>query len=248
MNVLWSIILGAVQGLTEFLPVSSSGHLVIVQQLVPGFDQPGVLYDTVLHAGTLTSVIYVFRKKVFKLSKKYLLLLVVGTVPVAVIGYFAKSAVESLFENLSIVGLALIITGVLNLITNRFSFQNKSVKTLDSLKIGIAQAFALIPGISRSGATIFAGTKLGIDETKAVEFSFILSIPAIIGANALQLVSLGPESNLPIFQYIVGFLSSMVFGIYAIRLVFKLLKERKFSFFGYYCLLLGLVVLLTRIF
>ena len=119
MNIFTSALLGVIQGLTEFLPVSSSGHLVIVQSMIPGFSQPGVLFDVVLHAGTLSAIVYYFRKEILKLKVKYIYYIVVGTLPVVVIGYFFRPLAETFFTNLRLVGAALMVTGVINLFVDR---------------------------------------------------------------------------------------------------------------------------------
>ena len=154
MNPVWAIILGTIQGLTEFLPISSSGHLVITQKLIPGFSQPGVLFDVVVHLGTLFAVLVFFRKKILSLKKQYIFLLLAGTVPVALIGFFFATPIESLFENVRLVGFALLLTGFVNLLTDKANGKTKEISFSNSFFIGLAQAVAIIPGISRSGTTI----------------------------------------------------------------------------------------------
>ena len=243
MNILWAIILGLIQGLTEFIPVSSSGHLVLAQQLIPGFSQPGILFDVVLHLATLIAVFYFFRKTILRLSKDYLLLLVVGTIPAAAIGYFFQNQLEAMFGSANTLGIELLITGVLNVLVDKTKTTKKVVSVSNSFAIGVAQAVAIIPGISRSGATIFTGVKLGIDREKAAEFSFLLSIPAILGANFLQLAThgLGGIDN-PSF-YVVGFIFALISGYLSIRVVYKYLMGNRFRVFGYYCFILGFLVI-----
>jgi len=246
MNIFWSLVLGAVQGLTEFLPVSSSGHLVLVQQLVPSFNQPGVLYDVVLHMGTLLAVVIVYWKKIIKIDLKFVKLLIIGTLPAVFVGLIFQDIVESAFSSLVVVGLALLVTGILNIKVDRFTPNKKTITPRNSLLVGLAQGVAIIPGISRSGSTIFAGVKAGITREKAVEFSFILSIPAVMGAGVLQIIKHGFVSVINLPFYFSGFVSAMLFGILAIKLVLKLLKSNKFSFFGYYCITVGIITLLTQ--
>lgn len=239
MNLFWSVFLGILQGLTEFLPISSSGHLVIAQSLIPGFNQPGVLFDTVLHLATLFAIVYFFRKRIFALSRKYYFLLMLGSIPAALIGFLFQKNFEQSFSNVHRVGIELIITGILNLMIDKVKTRKKTISYKDSFLVGISQAIAIIPGISRSGATIFTGIKLGIDRKKAAEFSFLLSIPAILGANILQLISHGSDASLNIPLYFFGFIAAFFSGFLSINVVLKTLSERRFRVFGIYCLLLG---------
>ena len=243
MNLFTSILLGILQGLTEFLPVSSSGHLVIVQQFIPNFDQPGVLFDTVLHAGTFFSVLFYFRKKIVRLSFRYLGLLGIGTIPAVIFGFLFQDLLESLFTNLKIVGITLILTGAMNYFTDRLNTRKEKISKKDSLFIGFFQAVAIIPGISRSGSTIFSGAMRGISKTKAAEFSFLLSIPAVLGANLLQIFSYQETINLSL-NYLTGLVSAFVSGYLAIFLVYRFLISGKFKIFAYYTFALGMIVLL----
>jgi len=244
MNYFWAVVLGAIQGITEFLPVSSSGHLVLVQELIPNFTQPGVFFDTMLHAGTLVSVIYVFWKSLMKLDKKYIYMLFLGSIPAGLVGIFLNDYIEILFGSTKLVSVALIVTGFVNLATNKLKEQKQEVKEKSALTIGIAQALAIIPGISRSGSTIYAGVARGVSKEQAAEFSFLLSIPAVLGANLIQFAEFTSSNTLPVSFYLAGFVSSVFFGVVAIKLVLRFLKEKRFDLFGYYCLLAGLVFLL----
>lgn len=242
MDLIYAIILGAIQGLTEFLPVSSSGHLVVAQTLIPNFSQPGVLFDVVLHLGTLLSVIIIYRKKLLKLDLKYLGLIVAGTVPAVVVGFLFQDQLELMFAGLNFVAISFIITGIMNLAVDRFNSLKEKIDFKDSFIIGIAQAVAIIPAISRSGSTIFAGSALGIKKENVAEFSFILSIPAILGATVLQLVTYGGTVNILAPYYILGFISSLVFGILSIKIALKLLLTKNFKIFGIYCIILGAII------
>ena len=244
MNLFYAIFLGALQGLTEFLPVSSSGHLVLAQSLIPGFSQPGVLFDVILHFGTFFAVIFYFRKQIFKFNKNYLMLLIIGTIPAALLGYFFQDFFEGLFSNRQIVGFALIITAVMNFLTDRYRENDGVVENTKSFIIGIAQAIAIVPGISRSGSTIFAATRLGVKKEKAAEFSFLLSLPAVAGANILQLSKYHGQIDSNLSLYFVGFIFSFLFVILSIYLVLKLLLKSKFKYFGWYCLLVGILAIL----
>lgn len=244
MNVLWVVILGIVQGFTEFLPVSSSGHLVILQSLIPSFDQPGVLFDVILHLGTTVAVVYFFRKTIINAFKDNFWFFVVGTVPAGLVGFFFRSQLESMFANVKLVGLTLIITAILNYVTDKTASGKNKFTGKNALLIGTAQALAIVPGISRSGATIFAGVKSGIDKKKAAEFSFILSIPAILGASVLQLFYHGVNGITDPLNYFFGFIAAFISGFFAIGFVLKTLHQKRFKYFGYYCLIVGVLVLL----
>lgn len=243
MSYIWSLVLGVLQGFTEFLPVSSSGHLVLVQSLIPGFSQPGVLFDVCLHFGTLFAVLFFFRKRLFKLSFKYILYIVVATIPAVIVGFLLKDYIHRLFSSVTVVGVALIFTGLLNYLTSKHKEEEKSLDYKKSIFVGLMQAFAIIPGISRSGSTIFAGVKSGLSSKDAAEFSFLISVPAIIGANILEIyLSWGEKINY--IPYIIGFIAAFISGILAIKLVLKLLEEKKFKIFAFYCLALGIITLL----
>ena len=246
MNFLSSALLGLIQGLTEFLPVSSSGHLVLAQSLIPGFSQPGVLFDITLHMGTLLAVVFYFKKKLFSLSKNYIFFLIVGTVPAVLVGLIFGDYLESLFSSASATAFQLMVTGVLNILVD-FIPKGEGVVTLkNSLFMGIAQAVSIIPGISRSGATIFTGVAAKLDRTKVAEFSFLLSIPAILGAMVYQLAKYGVGSVENPTYYLVGFLISLVVGFLSINIVFKFLLGRLFKVFGIYAIALGLAFLLLK--
>ena len=244
MNFVSAVILGFLQGMTEFLPVSSSGHLVIAQSFIPGFTQPGVLFDVILHLGTTVAVLFYFRKKIYSISKEKIIVVVVGTIPAGIIGVLFKTEIEGLFSSVKLVGLALLATGLMDFGTDRFSGRKQVVSKLDGLMIGIGQAFAILPGVSRSGTTIFVGTSQGIRRQEAAEFSFLLSVPAIIGAGVVELVSHGATNHLPILVYMGGLISAFLTGILAISLVLRLLTEEKFKYFAVYCLIIGIAVLI----
>ena len=241
MNIFQAVFLGILQGLTEFLPVSSSGHLVLAQHLIPNFSQPGVLFDVILHAGTLCSVLFYFRKSIFKLDSKYLKMIIVGTIPVGLLGFLFQFQIELLFTSAKLVGFALLITAIMNYLTN--SKYCRKIGTYKGLSlaflVGVFQFFALIPGISRSGSTIFAGTKFGFKKEEAAKFSFLLSIPAVLGANLVQITKYGFSEHLPSVSCFLGFVAAFVSGFFAIGLVFNILKQGKFKIFATYCVILG---------
>lgn len=245
MSPIHSIFLGLVQGLTEFLPVSSSGHLVITQRLLPGFSQPGILFDIILHFGTLSAVLVYFRKKLTSyLHISYLQILAAGTLPAVILGLLFKNQIEVIFGNIRLVGCALIITGLFNYFTDKMKLKNNELRTGNVFIIGLFQALAIIPGLSRSGSTIFAGVFQGINKKKAAEFSFILSVPAVLGANLLEIFSAGNSSFQNLNLYIIGFMMAFLTGIVSLKLVFKFLTQKSFKYFAYYCFVVGMVIIL----
>lgn len=243
MNYFTASLLGILQGLTEFLPLSSSGHLVIAQHAVPGFYQPGVFFDAILHAGTLMSVFFFFKGKIVNFFKKHISLIIIATIPAFVIGFLFQSVIESFFDSIRIVGFALLLTGIMNLLTDKAKPKGKKISQKDSLVVGIFQGISLIPGISRSGATIFSASTLGVDKRKAAEFSFIISIPAVTGANILQIAKYNASGGVAAGHYLIGFLAAFISGYLAIFLVFDTLKKGKFKVFAAYCILLGGIIL-----
>lgn len=257
MDFYQAIILGVIQGLTEFLPVSSSGHLVIAQSLIPGFSQPGVLFDVILHAGTLLAVVLYFRKRIISLDKRMFLFLMLGSIPAGFVGFLFKDFLEDLFSNPQAVGVALLATGVMNWAvdtvkrkTHKQSLplrgNEKRIGWVDTVVVGVFQAIAIIPGISRSGSTIFAGVWQGIKKEDAAEFSFLLSIPAVGGAIFLQLLDYNGDSFNYIF-YLSGAVTALVVGYASIGLLMKLLVQRYFKIFAVYCFIVGLTTLILTI-
>lgn len=248
MDIFSAALLGIVQGLTEFLPISSSAHLVIIQELLPNFSQPGILFDVFLHGGTLLAVIFYYRQKLWELvtfkNPHLMWMLAIGTIPAGLAGYFLNDLFESMFSSLFWVGITLMISGVMNWFVD--TRKEKALRAqrpggISSLVIGIFQAIAIVPGISRSSATIFSGTMLGIDKKQAADFSFLLSIPAILGAVVLQLTKHGTAVSDPA-PYVVGFILSGVVGYFSIGWLLSLLAQNKYKIFAFYCLVLGLTV------
>lgn len=243
MTPFWVIILGIVQGLTEFLPISSSGHLVLFQKLIPGFSQPGVLFDVILHFGTLAAVFFYFRKKILNLSQRYIILIIVGTLPTLFLGFFFRKEFESMFSSDKFLGYEFMITGILNILIDLPVKKKVNLGVVNSFLIGIAQAISIIPGISRSGATIFTGVRLGIDRQRIAEYSFLLSVPAILGANILEIMEFGAKDSLNV-NYVLGFLASFVTGIASIGIVMDTLTKKRFKILGFYAIFVGAITLL----
>lgn len=245
MNGLFAGLLGVVQGLTEFLPVSSSGHLVLFQKLIPGFSQPGITFDVILHFGTLFAVVFYFRKDLLKINLKYLWFLGIGTIPAVLVGLFAKDWVEGLFDSGSTLWLEFLASAFINFLIWKIIPKKGEVNTKNSFVTGIAQAIAIIPAISRSGATIFSGLAQGIKAEEAIKYSFLLSVPAVLGANILEISKIsGNLGGINAYEYLIGFFAAFISGFFAIKLVSKLLLNRKFLWFAIYCVAISIVTLL----
>ena len=274
MDIIQAIILGIVQGLTEFLPVSSSAHLVLVPQLIGvtyASDAQAVAFDTLLHLGTLVAVIAYFWRDIISIimglvssildifkgnfktglkedsSKKLAWLLVIGTIPAALAGILFHKQFDALFSNVVAVGFFLIITGILLWTAERVKTGHKEVKDItlkNALVIGIFQAFAIAPGISRSGATISAGLFLGVERELAARYSFLLAIPAIAGAAAVQFKDIGVGLEANTAALVAGFLSAVIVGFLAIGLLLKIIRERTLRVFAYYCWIVGALTLI----
>ncbi len=250
MDIFDALILGIVQGLTEFLPISSSGHLVLGQSIL-NIDQPGNEYEVLVHLGTLLSVIVVFFQDIKQLllslnSKKtqtFILFLLIGTLPAVAIGFGFKVHINKLFENVNAVGIALIFTGVILYGSSLIHKHEKDHSLITSILIGFAQAIAIIPGISRSGMTISAALFLGLSSKEAARFSFLLSIPVIIGAGLLTATDLQGELSLTVPVMITGFASSLCIGVLALKWLLNWLEQGKFHYFGFYCMVIGTLTL-----
>lgn len=241
MNIFTALFLGLVQGITEFLPVSSSAHLVFFQQLLPGFSQTGVVFDVLLHVATTIAVIVYFRTALLKLTVRQGLFLVVGTIPAAIAGILFRSELESLFGSVFWAGVTLAITGFLNLYVDRVKPSEKKITFLDSVFIGVAQAVAIIPGISRSGATIFTGTFLGIKREEVAQYSFLLSIPAILGASVVELHAHGFATNGYLFTYLAAAVVAGITAYLSIGFLLRSLQTNRYRYFGYYAIVVGVL-------
>lgn len=256
MELIKAVILGIVQGLTEFLPVSSSGHLVIGSKIL-NYNDPGIAFEVFLHCGTLVAVIIVFRKDLLTMLRSLIvppairqtdprlnrlfhwnIYIVLATLPAVIFGLLVKDSIGQIFDNLLITFGLLAITGILMLLTRYIHDKGAELNCPRSLVIGIAQAMAIMPGLSRSGSTIFAGMVLGINRETAARFSFIMSIPAILGAVVLKLNDMiaEPPPAEQLTAIAVGSLASAISGYYAIVLLMSLVKRGKLQWFGYYCL------------
>ncbi|TSA25065.1 undecaprenyl-diphosphatase UppP [bacterium] len=262
MTALKSIILGIVQGLTEFLPVSSSGHLVIFQKLLK-FNDPSVLFEIAVHLGTLVAVIIYFRKDIWEIIQsifnwrkdapkniKYahhlLFHLIIASVITAIIGFAFKDIFESLFENTVLVGFMLIITGGILFASDKIrNTTKKKMSVPSSLLVGFAQSIAIIPGISRSGATITTGIFTGRTRDLATRFSFLLSIPAILGATILKIKNMqsAMSSSEVVLNFILGGIVAAIVGYFAISFLIKMIKQAELFYFSIYCWIIGIITI-----
>lgn len=258
MSWLEALILGIIQGLTEFLPVSSSGHLEISKFILGDTSLPeeSLLMTVVLHAATAISTLVVFRKDVaeiisglfqFKWNDQtiFSLKIIASMIPAGLVGVFYNEEIEALFGGrLLLVGFMLIVTAILLLLADRAKTSEKGVGYWDAIIIGISQAIAIMPGISRSGATISTSVLLGIDRSKAARFSFLMVVPLILGAMAKDLMSgeINYEST-HMIPLIVGFIAAFITGILACTWMIALVKKAKLSWFALYCLVVGLVAI-----
>ena len=276
MGFLSSIFLGLVQGIAEFLPISSSGHLSLFQHFF-GLTEAGLFFDVLLHLGTLIAIFVYYWRDIVNLVKAFLrlvtglfskkkkgarkgrkdpgarmiLMLIVATLPLFVI-LPIKDKVESLHSNTIFVGCALIVTGCILFFSDRMAKGKKTVRSatlLDALLVGVGQAVAVVPGLSRSGTTISAGMLRGFSRKFAVRFSFLLSIPAVLGANIISIgdaVAAGIDTSL-LPAYIAGTVVAAVSGYFAIRLVNSLADKGKFGSFAYYCWGIGAAAVIATL-
>ena len=256
MNEIDAIILGVIQGLTEFLPVSSSGHLEITRELLDTNQLPSdnLLMTSVLHFATALSTILVFRKDIYdlikglfdkenKTSKSYVIKILIAIVPAGLVGFLLSDEIEFLFSgNMILVGIMLIITGTILFLTKILKTKNFKISSVHALIIGLSQAFAVIPGISRSGATICTSLFLGNNKSEAAKFSFLIVIPVIFGAILKDVLS-GDifDNEIKISILIIGFISSFLTGVLACKLMLKIVANNNLIYFSFYCFVLGII-------
>ncbi len=274
MNLFTSLLLGIIQGLAEFLPISSSGHLAMAQHLLGVNTEVPAFFDVLLHLGTLLAVLVAYWGDVVEIVREFfrgvgdvvhgttptpvpparrmILLIIVGTLPLFAILPIHKK-VQALGDSMVFIGMALVVTGFLLFacdLVHRGHKTERSATLLDALLVGVGQALATMPGISRSGMTISAGCFLGFERSFAVRFSFLLSIPAVLGANILSLkdaLEAGVDwAAVPV--YLAGVVASAVVGYACIRLLKLIAQKGRFGGFAYYCWAVGLLTLLLNLF
>ena len=245
------IILGIVQGITEFLPISSSGHLVIAQNIL-GVKSPGNKLEVLFHFGTLMSVFYIFFQDIKKIfltmnetkNQLFISYIIIATLPAIFAGLFLKDHFLRIFDNIHLVGFALCSTGLILILSKRFKNNQKEIGFSSSILVGIAQAIAIIPGISRSGSTISMCMYLGIPPKDAARFSFLLSIPVILGASILGFLELESDKTFNNLNLAIAIMTSFFTGVLSLKILLKLLEAGRFHFFGIYCILAGLFAIL----
>ncbi|MFS4482486.1 undecaprenyl-diphosphate phosphatase [Hyunsoonleella sp. 2307UL5-6] len=263
MDIIDAIILGIIQGLTEFLPVSSSGHLELGKAILGDNSVPeeSLLFTVVLHFATALSTIVVFRKDILDIIKgilklkwnedmQFLAKIVVSMLPAVVVGLFFEEQLEALFGgNILLVGCMLIVTALLLFLADKAKDTNKKVSFSNAFVIGISQAIAMLPGISRSGATISTSVLLGNDKTKAARFSFLMVVPLIFGKIAKDILSgdISTESQ-NITALTVGFIAAFIAGLFACTWMIALVKKSKLSYFAIYCLIVGIIAIVFTLF
>ncbi len=258
MDLLEAIILGIIQGLTEFLPVSSSGHLEIGKYLFGVDAETSFSFSVIVHGATVLSTIVVFRKEIirifrgvvkFKMNSETDFALKIGTslIPIFIVGFFLNEQVESLFNgNIIFVGLMLLVTALLLIVSSLIKGGSRDISYLDAFIIGIAQAFAVLPGVSRSGATISTGLILGNKKENLAEFSFLMVLIPVIGANLAELAKgeFSAAGSISPGILVAGFISAFITGYLACTWMIALVRKGKLYWFGIYCIVIGLVAIL----
>ena len=261
MHILEAILLGVLQGLTEFLPVSSSGHIELGKYLFGIELKDDLLFSLFLHLATVLSTIIVFRKDILSIIKelfqfkfneatRFVTYILISMLPVFIVGIFFKDAVESFYNgNIAFVGAMLIITGLLLLASEKIKAKTRNLNAPSAFIIGIAQAIAVLPGISRSGATIATGLISGVDRSAIARFSFLMVIPPIIGASILDVgdISNSQYHSTDILNMCAGFIAAFLTGLFACKLMIRLVKNSKLIYFAIYCFLVGSICLISRL-
>ena len=254
LSVWQAVLLGAVQGLTEFLPVSSSGHLVLFQELLD-INTNMLSFDVFVHVGTLVAVFVYFLGDIWAILKKplcrFTALIVVGCIPAALMGLLLDDLFAVLFSSVLAVACALIVTGILLFVSDRFSGTRtlSEMRFSEALVVGVFQGLAITPGLSRSGSTIFGALLCGLRRKDAARFSFLLSIPVILGAAAKEGWDMLDAGTLVLqWSYLAGAVVAALFGYLAIRIFIRLLEKKSLRYFSYYVWLVAAVVLVSRIF
>lgn len=263
MGIFEALILGIIQGLTEFLPVSSSGHLEIAKAIfgANAVAKESMFMTVMLHGATAISTIVVFRKEIAEIFKGlfqfkwneqtiFSLKIIVSMIPAAFVGVAFNDQIEALFESqILLVGMMLLVTSALLFLADKAKTTEKGVSYMHAIIIGIAQAIAILPGISRSGATISTSVILGIDRTRATRFSFLMVVPLILGKMGKDLLSSDfTTSDVSVIPVIVGFIAAFITGLLACTWMIKLVRNSKLSYFSIYCAIVGLIAIVHQLF
>lgn len=253
-----AVFLGVVQGITEWLPISSSGHLVIVKNFLG--TEPSVASDIILHLGSLLVILFVFRKKIMSLIKgvfefdkdsfQYILMLAVATIPIAIVGLVFNDIIKGAFDNILFVGGALVFTSIMLFMTkldnNDGSRGANELDFKNTLLIGLMQSLAILPGVSRSAMTISTGMIQGVKKKDLAEFAFLLFIPAILGAIVLEIDSVKMIENVGLIS--VSFISTIITGYLSLKFLLKVIKNKNFGCFGWYTLNIGVLLIVIELF
>lgn len=262
MSTLEAIILGIIQGLTEFLPVSSSGHLELGKAILGDDSLPeeSLMFTVVLHFATALSTIVIFRKDIADLFKglfqfkwndetQFSLKIIVSMIPAAVVGVLFNDQIEALFsQRIVLVGAMLLVTGVLLFLADRAKNTDKNVSYLNAIIIGLAQAIAILPGISRSGATISTSVLLGIDRERAARFSFLMVVPLIFGKMAKDVMDGGiAEASFEVVPMIAGAVAAFIAGLLACRWMIALVRQSQLKYFSVYCFIVGAIAIVVSL-
>ena len=268
MDWLQAIILGLIQGLTEFLPVSSSGHLAIGKELLGVEAAEDLVFEVVVHTATVLATIIVFRKQIWQLlcglfkwkyndETDYILKICVSMIPVFVVGVFFKDYVEALFSSILVVGIALIVTALLLYFSDRKSMaqdtdapeERNGISYKQALIVGLGQALAVIPGLSRSGTTISTGLLCGVKRSNVAQFSFLMVLVPILGEAFLDVVGGDMASSaVGALPLLVGFIAAFLSGLFACKVMIALVKKAQLKWFALYCAIVGIIVVLTTVF
>jgi len=261
MSILESIILGVVQGITEFLPISSSGHLALFEAWFQ-INQPSLIFTLSVHVATLFSIVLFFGKSLWQVSRQQLLAIGIGTVPILIVGFLLRDNIDGIFSQLWLVGSCFLITAGLNFAADAVLKRNKTtqqkqqsseseVSFIQALKIGLGQMVAILPGISRSGSSVATGLFVGLNREKAFTFSFQLAIPAIVMASGWQFLQVIREPSIgfdgTIFTLVIGSLCAAITGYFSLLVLKKAIVQAKLSYFGWYCLGISLVTFATAL-
>lgn len=244
VSLIEAVILSLVQGITEWLPVSSSGHLALIQEI---FGFQNLAYDVFLHFASIFAIIVIFFWDIIGIFRvknlKYLFLLIIGLIPAAIVGFIFQNEIASLFSNLFYLGLFFIFSGIV-VYSTKFSMESKNnLNFFDSLFIGLFQAIAILPGISRSGMTISSGLFRGLTKRASIKFSFLMAIPIILGASLFQLENL-ILSEINYYLLVISFMITFFISLLTIKLLIKIINSNNFYLFGIYNLILGVIILI----
>ena len=258
MNFFEAIILGIIQGLAEFLPVSSSGHLMVFHRLLGIESNDNLTFIVVLNLGTLLPLLFVFRKDILALVKqpfqKTVYLLIIATIPIVIVTILFGNSIESLFQSTQFLAFGFLATGIVLILTDRIKNNNKTIKKMryvDAIVVGLTQAIAIFPGLSRSGSTISASLLRGLTREDAAKFSFLMSIPAAFGALAFRVIRILTDQSLidalnPLNLF-VGFLAAAISGYLSINFMMNLIKKAKLKYFALFYVF-GLTLLIFLLF